>query len=361
MTPEQQILARRRLWLGITNVGFWVLTSAVGLYWLCNCDVSGFNIYRLGFIFLAAVAAQSVFDFIGGAVMMPEPRPAMTKFIGGWRRGALVQTLVLTGVGFLSYASFQLSGGFCFAILIAMVCLGLGRRQLLHAVASVATAETPDAGKKLLTADVTDPAFTGGIVGFGRSAKSLLPERWLASLPSEELAAESRRRQWQMEHGLPARAFFLILGWNLLGGFVGSNLLQLAARKPAEALLGFACCMTLWAFVGLLVLPALSRKAIFAADRAAADSGLDPRSWIRRFPDFTGEDGNPSQNVQTIFYPIPSVALRLGQLEQPLSGFVPGNLARSNLYYSWATLTLLGRSVHCNVGRPTLWVFPPSA
>jgi hypothetical protein len=53
--------------------------------------------------------------------------------------------------------------------------------------------------------------------------------------------------------------------------------------------------------------------------------------------------------------------MRLRQLGQPSTGFIPGNLARSNLYYSWATFTLLGRAVHCNVGRPSLWVFPPSA
>ena len=53
--------------------------------------------------------------------------------------------------------------------------------------------------------------------------------------------------------------------------------------------------------------------------------------------------------------------LRLRQLEKSLSGFVAGILARSNRYYSGATLTSLGRAVHCNVGRPALWVFPPSA
>ena len=41
--------------------------------------------------------------------------------------------------------------------------------------------------------------------------------------------------------------------------------------------------------------------------------------------------------------------------------FVPVNLARSNLRYSWATLMLLGRAVHCNLGRPPLCVFSPSA
>ena len=40
---------------------------------------------------------------------------------------------------------------------------------------------------------------------------------------------------------------------------------------------------------------------------------------------------------------------------------VLGSLARNNPYYSWATLTFLGRAVHCNVDRPALWVFPPSA
>ena len=53
--------------------------------------------------------------------------------------------------------------------------------------------------------------------------------------------------------------------------------------------------------------------------------------------------------------------MRQDALANPAAGFVPGNLARNNLYYSWAAFTLLGRAVHCNVGRPALWVFPPSA
>ena len=119
--------------------------------------------------------------------------------------------------------------------------------------------------------------------------------------------------------------------------------------------------MTLWAFIGLLILPALSRPAVFAAVRAAAESGFDPRPWITRFPVLIGENGSSNSAVQVVFYPIPSAALRLRQLVHPVRGFVPGNLARSKLYYSLATLTLLGRAVHCNVGRPALWVFAPSA
>lgn len=361
MTPQQLKLARRRLGLGITNVGFWVLLSAIGLWWLVYGDTRDFDMNRLGLTFLAAVAAQSVFDFIGDASLRPEPRPSVMTFLRSWSRGALVHTLVLTGLGFLSYASFRLTGGFCLGILLGTAGLAVGRRHLLRAVAGVSPCEISLAGKTILAARTAAPTFTGGIVGFGRRAQSLLPDRWLESLPKSELAAEVSRRQWQMENGLPGRALLLVSGWNLLGGFLGSLAFNLAQRAPAEAMLGHACWMTLWTFGGLLTLPALSHKAVFAGDRAAADSGCDPRDWIERFPGLVGEDGGSSSAVQTIFYPIPSASLRLHQLERPLSGFVPGDLARSNLYYSWTTLTLLGRAVHCNVGCPALWVFPPSA
>ena len=107
------------------------------------------------------------------------------------------------------------------------------------------------------------------------------------------------------------------------------------------------------------MLPSFSRGIVGGADRAAADAGLAPAGWITRFPELTGEDGSANAAVQTIFYPIPSVEMRLRSNDD--APLVLSSLARNNLYYSWATLTLLGRAVHCNVGRPVLWVFPPSA
>ncbi len=58
--------------------------------------------------------------------------------------------------------------------------------------------------------------------------------------------------------------------------------------------------------------------------------------------------------MPAILYPIPAAALRLRQIEQLLPEFVPGNLARRNLCYSWAAFTWFGRAVHCNIGRPAL-------
>ncbi len=362
MTPQHTRLARQRLWLGITNVGFWVLIAAGGLFWLKQASKHSVTAGGYVLVGLAAVAAQALFDVAGGALLMPAPRPPASLFLRRWFRGASAHTLVLAIVGLLGYASFRLTGGFCGAVFLAMTTLALSRRWVLHLLAGVSAGESVHAGKGIiLAAEPADPAFTGGIVGLGRRAVSLLPAGWLRDLPGDELPVEMIRRQWQISQGLPGRGFLLLLLWNLLGASAGLLLFGLAARPPAEALFGHACWMTLWAFGGLLVLPALSRRAVFAADLAAIQAGHDPRPWIAHFPDIVGEDGGSNPAVQTIFYPVPSAALRLAQLERPLSaGFVPGNLARSNLYYSWATFTLLGRAVHCNAGRPALWVFPPS-
>ena len=80
MTPVQIQIARRRLWLGITNVGVWVLTSAIGVWWLVYGDTREFDMIRLGLIFGAAVAAQSVFYFIGGASLIPDLGPLWRPF-----------------------------------------------------------------------------------------------------------------------------------------------------------------------------------------------------------------------------------------------------------------------------------------
>ena len=361
MTHLQIELARRRLALGISNVGFWVLAAAAGLCWLVNRGGAAPATELLCAIGVAVIAAQTVFDFIGGVTLIPRPRPTAMTFLRSWSRGILGHTLALALVGIVSAISLRLTGGFGAGIVVAMLALTLGRLLLLRAIGGVAPEEHLHDGEEMLTAAVKDPAFTGGIVGLGRHSKSLMPASWMSTLPKPELAAESSRRRWQIANALPARAIVLILLWNLLGTFIGTQVFHLADRPPAAALFGHACWMTLWAFISLLVLPALSRRAVFAADRAAAESGHDPRAWIKRFPNLVGEDGSPNDAVQTIFYPVPSTEVRLRQLDHPSTGFVPGNLARSNLYYSWATFTLLGRAVHCNVGRPALWVFPPSA
>ena len=361
MNPAQTQLARRRLCLGITNVGFWVLAAVAGIVWLAVAEPYPPDDGVILAIVVGVFAVQAVFDFFGGYVLMPAPRPSGMHFLRSWLRGILGHTLVLAGVGVANGISLRLTGGFGAGMTLSMFVLAIGRLHFLRFIGGVTTAEVTQDGERHLVAKAKDPAFAGGIVGIARGSKSLLPEAWLDSLPKSELAAETTRRRWQIANAISSRSFIVILLWNLLGTFIGTEVLQLAACPLAVALLAHACWMTLWTFASLLVLPALSRKAVFAADRAADHSGHDVRAWIARFPDLVGEDGSANTAVQTIFYPVPSAEMRLHQLGQQTTGFIPGNLARNNLYYSWAIFTPLGRAVHCNVGRPSLWVFPPSA
>lgn len=361
MTPEQTRLAQRRLSLGILNVGFWVVASLCGLAWISSGRrvIDGTGAVLLA---VAVVGIQAVFDTVGGWILMPGARPTLRVFLQRWSRGALVHLLTWVTLGFVAMLSLRWTGGFCTGLAVSLLALALGRPFLHTAINGTRLKPSFGAnGEPFLVTQADDPSFTGGLVGFGSRAAILLPEAWSRSLPGSELHIEFSRRRWQAESGLPLRTFLIVLCWNLTGCLIGARAFDLGSLATGAALLGQACWMTLWSFLGLLVLPSLGRSAVFAADQAIRAQGLDPSPWIQRLPTLTGEDGNPRPWIESVFYPIPSVARRIESLASPGRSPVLGDLARSQLFYSLAGLTLLGRAVHCNVGRPALWVFPPSA
>ena len=99
MTPDAMALARRRLQLGITNIGFWVVAASGGLFFLCRARQNAINLSDGALVFAAAVAAQAVLDFLGGRLLMPELRPTMRAYLRSWSRGVLAHSLVLASVG----------------------------------------------------------------------------------------------------------------------------------------------------------------------------------------------------------------------------------------------------------------------
>jgi len=360
MTNSQFKISQARLKLGISNVGIWVLASAGGLFWLAPSRALSIGLIHLLEILVAAVVFQSFFDFIGGAILMPEPRPTIGRFLRTWIRGALAHSALLVAAGVASYYSFRLTGGFSLAVLSCSFGLILARREVLRLMTGIRLEPSTVNGAACWSADSRDPSFTGGICGLGGRAIVFLPESWKAQLTAVQLETVACRRLWEIEKNIPIRSYLFVLFWNLAGCGIGSVLLDLSWRVVEHAILLQACWMTLWGFLALLLLPTLSRSSVFAADRAIKLKGYDPKSWILQFPQITGEDGNSKTFLQRIFYPIPSSAERLQQLENPVSLPILGNVARTNLFVALCTLTLLGRSVHCNVGRPELWTFPPS-
>ena len=69
-TLAQASLLVLRLFLGIANVGFWVMASIGGLAWVVagRGAFDGFRAVAMGGI---AVAIQAVFDGIGGGLLVP--------------------------------------------------------------------------------------------------------------------------------------------------------------------------------------------------------------------------------------------------------------------------------------------------
>ena len=360
MTVQQRDNARRRLALGISNVGFWVLTATVGLIGTVSERLPAPKPVDLAVLLISAVTVQSAFDWVGGTLLMPANPNSPQRFLFPWIRAVIIHTALLTLSGALCYGNFLLCKDFCLAVTITSCTLFASRKRLLQWVAGTSAQPSRSGNTPVLIADSSDPSFTGDSCRLGLRSIPLLPARWTSCLTKSQLETVTFRRQWFIKNHLPLKAFACSLAWNLSGCWVGSLLLHLRERPIEQALLLQSVWMTLWSFVGLLVLPTLSRSSVFAADYATSVNGFDAASWIRKYPSLTGEDGNAKSIMQRLFYPIPSTNERLRALGKPARLPVLGNVARTNLFLSPSALTLLGRSVHCNVGRPELWIFPPT-
>jgi len=207
-----------------------------------------------------------------------------------------------------------------------------------------------------------EEAFTGGWVGLaGRTL--WLPLQWVNGLADDELAAQLSRRAAM--RGVRWRGIFAALLWNTFG-------LAMALQAPdagadtAAGLIATSAWFTLWQFAGLLLLPSVSRPAILEADgvaavRVGADATYRAMAKLDEW-----QEGEPSrvEAVETIFHPVPQLRERMQRLQAGASAepLPPSfyHATRTMLASGWAFTGLLGRVVHCNLGRPALWVVFPS-
>ena len=148
--------------------------------------------------------------------------------------------------------------------------------------------------------------------------------------------------------------------WVILG-FVLSTLVPGASVTSVAGLAMTCLGFTLWTFFGLLTLPTLSRQASYAIDGKVLQSGASPEVFQRAVKTLdTLQDDEPRRSalIETIFHPVPSVDNR----KAAFSGHAPiaWHAARITLFVSWACMGTLVRAVHCNVGRPELWVLLPT-
>ncbi len=379
--------ARARLWLGISGVGFFVVLAGLGLLFQVPTRIIGdsesSSLAQLGVIALLVlgyILASTPFDFLGGYWLpkrygRPVPAPGLALF--GWVQGVVVQGVILIGSAWL-LVELGRRGGVIWALVgLAVVMLSLIgiqprlarflgriRRTSLStdAIAQRLDIHDPPA-PPLETWEARDLSFSGGIVGLFRNVV-IVPAHWVRELDPDQVALQLTRRIGLIRRRWRLLGLVIALTWNLVGFGLAATLIPGAGVSNIDELATTALGFTLWSFLGLLVLPSVSRPGIFAADRFALEHGADRDRLVatmEQLDRWQEDEPARSRAIETIFHPIPSIASRRERLERPEPvGLGAWQAARMALYLSWPCLGLLGRAVHCNSGRPELWVLLPS-
>lgn len=376
--------ARQRLWLGITGVGTTVMLciAAVTLdlpHRFLNplADQSfGSAVASIALVWMLHAALLLPVDIAGGLLVV-RVKPGVLRWLAGWLRGVTVQWLI-----FALSASLLLRAGQQFGLTSAMLVFLLLQVMLLSRQGLVAwmaggirlqdaapeltalatAAGIPSAAVRI--ADSDDPAFVGGWTGTD-AQRLWIPARWIELLSGEQMAVVLSRRAAVKRLGLRRRGVLVALAWNTVGFVLATS----APRADLVTAAGFVTMMawfTLWSFAGVLVLPSLSRPAVFNADAAARRSHERDAvaGTITQLDQWQDDEPERGERVETIFHPVPSRGARLRALDAaaaaaPAASSGAWHATRMMLYLSWAGIGGLARAVHCNIGRPSLWVMLP--
>lgn len=250
-------------------------------------------------------------------------------------------------------------GGFWFALLtFLLVSMGLVYGQV-GVACLVGDLKVEHRGNVVLLGSPY-PHLTGGVAGL-LTEVVVVPKAWQDVLAPQTFAMLIERKQALIAQRAHLFGLIAALLWNTLG-FVVAYFAAGGIYSVAE-LVSFSLWSTLWAFLGVLLLPTPSRRAVFQGDALALAGGGDSERLadaIRRLDRDQDDEFRRGQAVEAVFHPIPSAAKRLEKLGDAAPRFATWHLARTALYLSWANLSWLARAVHYNLGRPEVWVFLPS-
>ena len=377
--------ARSRLWLGISGVGLHVILVSASLWFgLPHRFLSGISSPAAIAITLFCFIAISVPSDVLGGYYLPRlhgrTNISRARFLASWFRGVVLQATVLglCAAAILEVARWvgNWAGIACFASLMVILLLaqsliaqwigGLKISSILSAANELGShTKLPKIALPISIQSIVfqsaDPGFVGGIVGLPGRERLILPAAWWNDLTTEALATELTRRQGVLATGSRTRGLFVALMWNFVGFIVSSNM-PASSLADAAGLVQCALWFTLWSFVGLLTLPSINRTGVLEADHFALDQGISATeiaSAISLLDSLQDDEPSRSRWIERIFHPIPSVERRIAALGDAHSSKGAWHCARTTLYLSWACFGFLSRAVHCNAGRPELWVLFP--
>jgi len=375
--------ARARLWLGICGVGtITVLCLLLLIFraperWLFVGQQSlSAEVWQLALVFLAYTAISAPFDIFGGHILPLEygrnlrEFPAFVRF---WFQGAFVQGVFLTGISLIALQAARLGG---LPLLVGAftgvsVLLLAGQALVATLISGVrygkTAGDTPESNSlSAVTASGDSSYFTGGIAGIPGLERIILPEKWNIAFSRQERDVIVLRRRELVRSGCRTRGVALAILWNLAGYTLAGMLTQTLSGVPLSSVAGVVTCslwFTIWNFIGLLALPSPSQRGAFCGDAFTVRRGAEVHQLtgvIEQLDRMQDDEYARPKVVETYFHPIPSVERRLARLNSDTSPEIGAwNAARMAIYLSWAGGSFLSRAVHCNSGRPDVWVFLP--
>lgn len=366
--------ARERLWLGMSNVGFWVVVSIVGV--VMGAPDLGGGLWDVGVLLAGVVAIQAAFDGVGGFLLQHRhgrDTRSLGAFALAWLRGTLVHTLFIVLAGASLWAATAwlgpmgagLSAGvlslFILAFQLPLLRLtgGLRPRRLSAEEAAIVSAAGIDP-EVVRTVDAHDSSYVGGWLGLPGLERLVVPTHWQTELSRSARYVQARRRALTRASGQRLRGVLVAWLWTVIGATLAASLV---GGADADGLVRMVCFFTLWSFLAVLVLPTISRLGVYAVDAMTLQDGIDPAELDHALYALDAlQDDEPARSevVETIFHPVPALDRRRKRARTGhRSAFAAWHAARMALLMGWSMGTPLSRAVHCNIGRPELWaVFP---
>jgi hypothetical protein len=385
---DRRTFARHRLPVGIAGVG---TTVALAAAWL---SMLAFDLVPLPAVLLAPAspiatvvrnAALVVVVFCVHAVLLlpvevfgglaAERAPQRLRaWVAAWLRGVALQGAVVGGVAAtLSLATLFLGWVGAVAVSLGAAVGLLALQGVLAQLGARVTVHPLDASLHDLVRSVgfvpdrvrvvrgASDAFVGGWVGLVQP-DLWVPAAWTDADHRALLVTQLVRRAAQRDTLAWQRGLVRAAAWPAIGVALLAPLLPWG-WDDARLWLALPVAGTLWSFVAMLLLPTASRPTVYSADAlAAAKLGVEPViAAVRTLDGWQDDEPERSRLVEFVFHPVPSLGNRARALRQRRRPVLGGGhqQTRLTLYTSLAGFGLLGRMVHCAVGRPDLWVLYP--
>ena len=314
---------------------------------------------------LAYAMIMSPLDFITGHWIPGQYGRPVTLKLRTYLKGSLLHCLVLGSSILILHGAGQI-GGLSLAALLLILIFIFAIRFQLHTAICVGVLQKMDGPCHILPdleaiwVESKDPCFSGGIVGLPGREQIILPSKWYHAYGADFMRYLHMRRQKATHSGWRSRGMIFAGAWVLMSFLLSAYLVGFPEGGLISTL-HLSLLSSVFHFLGLLILPTPSRRATLAIDHWMQQSiGSEHafKDWIQKFSNMTDGEVQRGRWIERIFHPIPAVQNRLHQYRS--THLIGWNSNRMMLYFSIFSGGLMSRAVHCNIGKPELWIMAPA-